>query len=264
MRVTLKHTLRLHDHLGSLARTHFELRAPFLDQSTEVSDAETYRAYLQEVVTDRAHYSDLTPDQRYLHDLAGLPSPVISAYRLRLRLPRLKPRTGDIRASARLEDCCQQLAIVAYNFRERVKAFGESSTNIIHSALFQSDTSNRIGKIIRQYDESNDRILRYRNFIVHGPKGRIDEFADLRSWELGGIFLHTDLWLDYNNAFEEVRCEWTSISRNLLASMESSIAIIQLLNENLITVGAFNFLQIPGAASSTLTEIDSSSNLSAP
>lgn len=244
MRTTLKHTLRLHDHLSSLTRAHFELRAPFLDQLTDIPDAQTYRAYLQEVLMDRVHYSDFTTDQKYLHDLAGLVGPVTSAYRLRLSLPRLKPRTGEIRASERLEECCQRLALVAYNFRERIKAFSESATNIIHDPLLQSETCDRAGKIIKQYDEKNGRILRYRNFVVHGPKGRIDEFADLRSWELSGIFLHNDLWLDYNNEFDQVKMEWISISRNLLTSMEAAIATVQLLNENLVAAGAFNFLQI--------------------
>lgn len=243
MRRTLKYTLRLHDHLGSLTRQHFQLRAPFLNQLDDIPDVQTYRAYLQEILTDRAHYSELTPDQRYLHDLAGLVSPVISAYRLRLRLPHLKPRTGEVRASERLEECCQQLAIVSYNFRERVKSFGGSATNIVRDLSLQSDTCSQIATIIRRYDRKNDRILRYRNFLVHGPKGRTDEFADLRSWELSGIFLHNDLWLDYNNAFDELQLEWTSISRGLLSSMEEVIANVQLLNENLVAKAAYNFLQ---------------------
>jgi hypothetical protein len=245
MRAALKHTLRLHDHLGALTRVHFELRAPFLDQLADVPDLQTYRAYLQEVLTDRVHYAELNSDQKYLHDLAGLAGPVISAYRLRLRLARVKPRTRQIRASSRLEDCCQQLAMAVYNFRERIKAFGESATNIIQDALLENDTSDRIGKLIIQYDKANDRLIRYRNFIVHGPKGRTDEFADLRSWELSGIFLHDDLWFDYNNAFDEVRLEWMSIVCNVLASMETAIAAIQLLNENLIARGAFKFLITP-------------------
>jgi hypothetical protein len=71
MRASLKYTLRLHDHLGSITRTYFEFRAPFLSEITAGSEIQLYRAYVQEVVTDRAHYSDLTPDQKYLHDLGG-------------------------------------------------------------------------------------------------------------------------------------------------------------------------------------------------
>lgn len=180
MREALKYTLRLHDHIGGITKTHFELHSPFLSQTE--NDAQTYRAYLQEMITDRAHYSDLTVDQRYLHDLGGLVAPVLSVYRFRLRLAHLKRRTRDIRASARLEECCQHLALATYNFKERIKAFGESTIFIILGTHVQTETSQKIGKIIHRYAQANERVMRYRNFVVHGPKGRLDEFADLRSW----------------------------------------------------------------------------------
>jgi hypothetical protein len=119
--------------------------------------------------------------------------------------------------------------------------FGDSTIDIILNTSIQNDARNQISKIIRQYDRANKRILHFRNFVVHGPKGRIDEFADLRSWELAGIFLHNDLWLDYNNAFEGARSEWATISRNLIISMEAAAAAVQLLNEALICAGAFQF-----------------------
>ena len=174
MRSTLKYTLRLHDHIGSITRTYFEFRAPFFDQHQIDSDVRAHQAYVQDVLTDRAHYSDLTPDQKYLHDLGGLVSPVLSTYRLRLRLPRLKPRTGDIRASSRLEECCQQLAILAYNFRERIKAFAESTVDIVHETEERRETRTQVSNIIKEYDRKNQRILRFRNFVVllrmHPPK----------------------------------------------------------------------------------------------
>jgi hypothetical protein len=67
-----------------------------------------------------------------------------------------------------------------------------------------------------------------------GPKGRFDEFAELRHWELAGIFHHSDLWLEYTNEFENVKSDWTKMGNDLIRSMEIVIATIQLLNENVI------------------------------
>lgn len=244
MRKALKYTLRLHDHVGAITSAYFGLRAPYFEQTRdEDHDSGLYRRYLQDLIIDRVHYSDLTPDQKYLHDLGSLASPALLAYQMRLSLANRKPRTGNIRASSNLEDSCQRLSLAVYSFKERLKMFGDSLVAIVADETDQRYVRGEVGKIVRRYELANKRIIRYRNFIVHGPKGRLDEFADLRSWELAGIFLHSDLWLDYNNAFEEVRESWKALGQSAVASMEEAIASIQLLNENLISRSALCFLR---------------------
>jgi hypothetical protein len=131
--------------------------------------------------------------------------------------------------------------MAAFHFKERLKLFGKSAAAIIADEKRRRFFEDKIGRIIRNYTTANKRIMRYRNFVVHGPEGREDEFADLRSCELAGLFLHGDLWFEYNNEFGRHRTDWTLIARNLIGSMEISIAAIQQLNENLITERAFDF-----------------------
>ena len=111
-----------------------------------------------------------------------------------------------------------------FHFKERVSLFGTSAIALIGDVKWQKHTQIEIGRIIRHFCRANQRLLKYRNFVVHGPKNRIDEFADLRSWELGGIFLHNDLWLDYNNEFEIFRTDWATLAKHLIQSMEYTIA----------------------------------------
>jgi hypothetical protein len=245
MRHELKFTLRLSEHVQSVSLKHFEFRHPYLQQTVDYNDQETYRAYIRDLIVDRPSYSELTLDQKYLHDLGAVISPILSAYRTKNRIPRLRPRTGQIIASGRLEECCQQLAMDAFNFKERLSLFGDSAAAIISKSIELADFKVEVGRIIRNYRNANNRLLKYRNFVVHGPKGRIDEFSDLRSWELSGIFLHSDLWLDYNNAFEATRSEWTQVAKTLINSMEAAAAELQILNEGKIEIFSFRFLRSP-------------------
>jgi hypothetical protein len=131
----------------------------------------------------------------------------------------------------------------AFHFKERLALFGNSAVAIISASRLREHFRTRIGRTIRNYYGVNQRLLKYRNFVVRGPRGRVDELAVLRSWELKSIFLDDDLWLDYNTEFKTVRSEWTSLARGLVRSMESALAEIQLLNENSIEKIAFDFLK---------------------
>jgi hypothetical protein len=243
MRRQLKYTLRLSEHLKAVIQKFFELQNPYLSQAADIDEAPTYRNYVRDIVTDHPHYDELTPDQKYLHDLGGLISPVLSSYRISLRIPRLQPRTRRFAASANLEESGQRLAMDAYHFKMRVELFGDSSAALIPDNDSRREFQKIIGRIIPNFTRANSRILKYRNFIVHGPRSRIDEFAYLRGLELGGMFLHDDLWFTYNTEFEMARDEWATIAKNVVGTMESANAEIQLLNENTIQTGSFLFLK---------------------
>lgn len=236
----LKYALRLSEHVKQITLKYFEFQNPYSEAFQEYNEL-TYRAYIRDVVIDRPSYSDLTNDQKYLHDLGGLIAPVLSAYRIRGRIPRLKPRTYHITASARLEECGQLLAMDAFHFKERIRLFGKSASLIIMNAKRRSEFQSEIGRVVRNYSHANKRLMKYRNFVVHGPEGRIDEFADLRNWQLSGLLLHNDLWLDYNNEFELLRTEWASLAKELIQAMERGTSEIHLMNENLIETSAFGF-----------------------
>jgi hypothetical protein len=241
MRRELKYTLRLSEHLKEITSRHFEIQNPYWSQNDDPNDQATHRAYVRDILIDGPSYVDLTDDQKYLHDLGGVITPILSAYRTRNRIPRLKPRTGRVGASSRLEECGQRLGMEAFHFKERIRLFADSAIRITHSPQACSKFNLEIASLLRKYTKTNDRLLRYRNFVVHGPKKRIDEFAELRGWELNGIFFHDDLWLEYNNVFETSREEWTSIAKTLVGSIESAVARIQLLSENNILTASFRF-----------------------
>jgi len=77
--------------------------------------------------------------------------------------------------------------------------------------------------------------------VVHGPRNRIDEFAELRSCELAGIFWHEDLRAEYNTTFDAFRLDWIAVAKSLIGSMEITAAQIQLLNENQIAAANYRF-----------------------
>jgi hypothetical protein len=129
----------------------------------------------------------------------------------------------------------------AFHFKERIKLFGESGASIIFASAQRETFQKQIGRIVRNYSQANRRLLKYRNFVVHGPQSRVDEFADLRSWELSSLLLHNDLWFEYNNAFDSCRSDWTVVSRDLIRAMERAAAEIQILNENCIETAVFGF-----------------------
>ena len=101
MRRELYYTLRLLEHLKTVTRKYFDTRNTFI---SELDDVTEYRAYIRDIIVDQPFYADFTPQQRYLHDLASIISPILSAYRTKKRIPLLRPRTGKVTASAVLEE----------------------------------------------------------------------------------------------------------------------------------------------------------------
>jgi hypothetical protein len=77
----LKYTFRLSEHVKQITLKYFEFRNPYSEAFQQYNEL-TYRAYLRDVDVDRPSYSDLTNDQKYLHDVGGLVAPVLSAYRI--------------------------------------------------------------------------------------------------------------------------------------------------------------------------------------
>lgn len=143
------------------------------------------------MISDHPTYDDFTPEQRYLHDLGELTGPVLSAYRTHHRIARLHPRTGRIAASGNLETSGQRLAMDAYHFKVRIELFGDSAATVISDKQTREEFQSAIGRIARNFSRANKRVMKYRNFVVHGPKNRVDEFALLRGLELGGFFCMT-------------------------------------------------------------------------
>jgi len=229
MRRELKYTLRLLDHLKAITKKYFSIENSFI---SDFDDAGAYGNYIRDIIFDEPSYADLTPEQRYLHDLANIITPVLSAYRIKRRIPLLRYRTRKITASAILEECGQRIGMDAFHFKERISLFGASANALIEDQHCRRHSQTEIARLIRNFNHANLRLLKYRNFVVHGPKNRTDEFANLRWLELAGIFLHDDLWHEYNNEFDNARSEWRTMSINLIQSMEATIAAAQLLNEN--------------------------------
>jgi hypothetical protein len=243
MQRELRFTLRLSDHIGQLTLQHFEFRRPHTSFELEqAADFGAYRAYYKELFIDQPVYDQLTRHQKYLHDLQSLIGPIISSYRIKTRLPRLKPRTRVIAASSRLEQAAQLLAFEAYHFKERLKLFGRSTEELISNPIRKFAFQKEVGKIISNFKFANTRLFRYRNFVVHGPLNRFDEFANLRTWELGGLIHHPDLWYDYNTAFYAVQEDWVRLAKTLISSMEGSVFGIQTINENLIRDISLDFV----------------------
>jgi len=218
-----------------IVRTYFEISQDF--QSTlDYQDEEVYINYIRDIFKSAPLHEDFTIEQRYLYSLVALVEPILSSYRIRNRIRRLQPRIKIINASFALEDSVKRLSMEAYHFKERVRLFSESTNSLAtQSGASIIGFNSSIGRIIRTYTQHNLRIIKFRNFIVHGPKGRIDEFEHLRRLELACIFIHDDLWLEYKNEFDNARSEWTTFGGNLIRSMETAIAAIQLANENLVS-----------------------------
>lgn len=77
--------------------------------------------------------------------------------------------------------------------------------------------------------------------MVHGGAKIIDPFRDLSYMELGAIVGHPDLWLVFDNFFEEAKDDWKAKARTIRSDMLLALAEVQLLNEQFVTAGNFNF-----------------------
>jgi hypothetical protein len=219
--------------MKSIVKTHFEISENF-QNTLDYQDEVVYRRYIRDIFTNAPSYSDLTIEQKYLHSLVAMSDPILSAYRIRNRIRRLQPRTKVINASSALEDSGRRLSMEAYHFKERVRLFADGAIQLVDDITLIDVIRHKVSRILRSYNQHNTRLIKFRNFVVHGPRGRIDEFAELRHLELACIFLHDDLWFEYKNEFDSLKSEWTTIGNDLIRSMEIIMAAIQLLNENLI------------------------------
>lgn len=238
----LHYTFRFFDHIRRITLAHFR-PSDDLQHVLDINDDETYRSYVTDLLVTSPTDPHITKEQNYLLALGGIVDPVLSAYRIRARMRRLQPRTNVLNPSAALEDCGRRLSMEAYHFKERIRLFGINATALMIDGAPTTGAFNKlIGRIVGHYQRENARLLRFRNFVVHGPRGRSDEFADLRSWALAAILLHSDVWFEYKHQFEDVRSEWNQISATLVRSMDAAIAAIQLANENAIASRSFSFL----------------------
>jgi hypothetical protein len=243
MRNELRATLRFSKHVREVTTKYFELRRPETNfDPNDLQDFATFRSYYKELFIDGSTGHVYSIEQQYLRDLQELIAPIISSYALKARIPRLKPRTNQIGASTRLERTGHSLSFESYHFKARLKNFGKSASLVIPASTARQNFSVRLSKIVRRFSAGNERLLRYRNFVVHGPTGRFDEFSALRSWELGGTLHHADLWHDYNTAFFEVQQDWDILAKSLIKSMEECVARIQHLNETFLELRLINLV----------------------
>jgi hypothetical protein len=236
----LNYTFRFFEHIRLVTIAHFKL-SDGLQHVLSIEDGETYKAYITDLLVTSPNDAHLTKEQSYLLTLGAIVHPALSAHRIRNRLRGLQPRTHALNPSANLEECGKRLSMEAYHFKERIRLFGDNAIALSIDPIFAGNFGKTIGRILRNFQHENLKLLKFRNFVVHGPKGRIDEFADLRSWELSAILLHSDIWLEYKNQFEGVRSEWNQIGGKLIRSMESTIAAVQLANENAIESRSLSF-----------------------
>jgi hypothetical protein len=141
-----------------------------------------------------------------------------------------------------LEECGKRLALEAYHFKERVKDFWNSVEEIVLEPDAYERFSAEMRRILRAYEKDNSRLLRYRNFVVHGRTGRVDEFQYLKSLALCATLIHDDLWAEYRSEFEILRSEWIEVSSNLLRSINRCLLHIEVLNDTLMENRAFSFV----------------------
>lgn len=222
-------------------RQYFEISAD-LKYLDEVNDRTTARQFIRQLLLPLPPTTALTRHQEYLRGLVELPGPALDAQRAARRLQSAKPRPRTSRAATALIAAARDLAFEAYHFQERIKHHIEGVVRIHISNASAEQHKKKLGKVVREYQKANDRLLRHRNFLVHGPRNRHDEFSDLRLAELAAITLHDDLWFEHANVFEEYKEAWCGIANRLLRSIDSSLMIIQNENENAIANGTLNFV----------------------
>src|SRR5262249_50224745 len=143
--------------------------------------------------------------------------------------------------SATIISAARDLSFEAYHFHARLKEHLHSSANLHFSCDAAANYEKKMVRMANTYKKANDRVLRHRNFVVHGPKNRVDEFSDLRLAELCATTMHDDLWFEYKNVFEDCKDEWTAMAKGLISSMETALAMVQNENENAIDEGRLTF-----------------------
>lgn len=238
----LEQTSRFFTFIQSVTSKHFEISED-LRYVNEIGDGETYKAYIRELLIEPR--PSLTNGQTYLRSLTDLveaPLAIVRAYR---RMRRLKVKTHIASPHAALEECAKIFAMEAYHFLQRIKEHGNSVYPLVVKPISVSSAKVRISQIIKKFQKSDARVLQFRNFLVHGPRNRCDEFQTLRNSSLAAIIYHSDLWLNYKNDFEEAREDWLQIAEALLSAIDVALMEIQNLNETLIEAGDMTFAAVP-------------------
>lgn len=236
----LPHTYGFSEHAVGIMTKYFEIPKD-LAYLGEIDDQATARQYVRQLLLPVEPVSGQLASQTYLRTLFELPGPVIEARRAMSRISSSKPRPRTERASTALVAAARDLAFEAYHFKERIKEHATCLKQVHRRQTEATHHAKKVVRLLRQYEQKNDRVLRHRNFIVHGPRNRHDEFSDLKLVELAAIALHDDLWFEQLNVFNEYRLDWLSLSKTLLTSMETAIAIIQVENENSVVRGEYVF-----------------------
>lgn len=232
--------MKFFDHALRVMSEYFQV-SDELKYFHEIDDRATARQFIPQLVLPGPPATGPTSEQRYLRDLLEVPGPAVEARRAANRLISAKPRPRSRHASTTLVSAVRDLSFEAYHFHVRLKEHLQSALDIHLSAQDAAAHEKRLVRIIKAYKKANDRLLRHRNFLVHGPRNRVDEFSDLRLSELCATTMHDDLWFEYKNVFEEYKDEWCAIARALVRSMETSLAMLQNENENAIDEGRLTF-----------------------
>jgi hypothetical protein len=190
---------------------------------------------------DQSASKPLTRDQIFLSSLAHGLQPFLNAIRLRRRISALRAALGSWHTSEHLIEPVRSLSFEAYHFRESIKDIGDTALNCMIDETSKQYVRRKFGEIIRTYQRGSERWIRYRNFVVHGPRNRQDPFRDLTFMELGAVTLHNDLWLDFRNMFDEDREYWSTRAKSLLQSMSLALVTIECINDKLISERKFSF-----------------------
>lgn len=248
--IELRYALRFFEHVVSVMGAYFEVPHD-LEYLREINDHKTARRFIRALFLPASTPAELTHEQQYLQSLLELPGSAIEAGRATNRLRASKPRSRTPRASTALLVAARDLAYEAYHFQERVKEHINSVLRIHLSDVDAEKHKKKLIRMLKAYQTSNDRLLRYRNFLVHGPKNRVDEFIELKLAELGAETLHEDLWVEHRRVFDEYQQEWCDMARTLLRSMEALLAMVQSENENAIAAARLTFTVVHARCSAS-------------
>ena len=196
--------------------------------------------YAQYLWTNEAPIK-LTNEQIYLKSLSDLVTPLLEIHATRKRISRARSRSGNFGASSTLIGHCQVLAHGSYRFYELIKTHFKSVEFECTTDDFRNSSTALASKILRSFKNKHSDILSYRNYLVHPGRHILDPFRDLVYFEISAITLHNDLWLDYENEFQQARDFWKSKAISLLTDMMMSASEIKLFNQHLVSEGGLKF-----------------------
>lgn len=227
-------------HVFAITSRYFEV-SPDLKYVTEINEHVSARRFIRELILPIGK-PKYTPEQKYLRSLLELHLPMENAKRARLRIVSSKPKARSARASSSLIHAARDISFECYHFQERLKDVIDTTGAIYKNPREYAVHKSKLARVVRDYKKNHSRILSHRNFLVHGPSNRIDEFEDLRLVELSAEMLHDDIWFEHANVFEEIKQDWIAITQELLRTMSSTLVIVQHENENAIERKSFTFM----------------------